>query len=75
MTWNIRLVEMSDENYPDEPYIEMREVFYDAMGKPLGHTAATVGGSDHSEIAQYIEWMQEALKKPVLKDEYFKGQF
>jgi hypothetical protein len=65
MTWNLRLVDMTET--PDEPYIEIREVFYDQVGKPLGHTRATMGGEDQKEIKTYLEWALEALDKPVLK--------
>ena len=53
--WNLRLVHMVDESYPDEPYLEMREVFYDAMGKPMGHTTATVGSETVDGVKQYVE--------------------
>jgi len=67
MTWNLRLVEMTDPEYPDDEYIEMREVFYDSMGKPLGHTTATMGGADRDEIKQYLKWALEALDRPIVK--------
>lgn len=67
MTWNLRLVELTDPEYPDDEYIEIREVFYDAMGKPLGHTAATMGGADREEIRQYLKWAMEALDRPLVK--------
>jgi hypothetical protein len=65
MTWNLRLVNMTE--IPDEPYIEIREVFYDQVGKPLGHTVATMSGEDKDEIRTYLQWALEALDKPVLK--------
>lgn len=68
MTWNLRLVNLTES--PDEPYIEVREVFYDQLGKPLGHTTATMGGETKEEIKTYLEWALESLDKPVLK---FKG--
>jgi hypothetical protein len=67
MTWNLRLVELTDPEYPDDEYIEIREVFYDSMGKPLGHTAATMGGADRDEIKQYLKWALEALDRPLVK--------
>jgi hypothetical protein len=67
MTWNLRLVELTDPEYPDDEYIEIREVFYDSMGKPLGHTAATMGGADREEIKQYLKWALEALDRPLVK--------
>lgn len=67
MTWNLRLVDLTDPEYPDDEYIEIREVFYDSMGKPLGHTAATMGGADRDEIKQYLKWALEALDRPLVK--------
>ena len=66
MTWNLRLVQMSNEEFPDDPYIEIREVFYDQLGKPLGHTTATAGGENAEEIRQYLTWALEALDKSIL---------
>jgi hypothetical protein len=66
MTWNLRLVKMESEEYPDEKYIEIREVYYDQIGKPLGHSAATMGGENKDEIEQYLVWAVEALNKPIL---------
>ncbi len=65
MTWNLRLVDMTETI--DEPYIELREVFYDQVGKPLGHTTATIGGENLKEIKIYLEWALQALEKPILK--------
>lgn len=64
MTWNLRLVNMSN-SYED--YFEIREVFYDTMGKPIGHSNAAIGGEDRLEVDRYIEMAKEALDKPILK--------
>ena len=64
MTWNLRLVNMSN---PYEDYFEIREVYYDNMGKPIGHSSASVGGEDRLEVDRYIEMCKEALDKPILK--------
>ena len=66
MTWNLRLVNMTDPEYPNEEYIEIREVFYDQIGKPLGHSTATMGGADKDEIEQYLVWAMEALNKNII---------
>ena len=66
MTWNLRLVEMVAEGCQDERYIEIREVFYDQLGKPLGHTQATSGGGNIEDIRIYLTWALEALDKPIL---------
>ena len=66
MTWNLRLVNMTDPEYPDDHYVEIREVFYDTLGKPLGHTTATMSGDSKEEVATYLQWSLEALDKPAL---------
>jgi hypothetical protein len=57
---------MSNDECLDDLYIEIREVFYDQLGKPLGHTRATSGGENIEEIKRYLTWSLEALDKPVL---------
>lgn len=72
--WNYRLVHMMDED--DEPYMEVREVYYDRKGKPAGHCRATVGGDTVEEITQMLGWIREdALSNPVLRKEDFTGSF
>ena len=66
MTWNLRLVQMSNDECLDDLYIEVREVYYDQLGKPLGHCRATSGGENVEEVRQYLMWSLEALDKPVL---------
>ena len=46
MTWNLRLVNMGG----DDPWVELREVFYDHKGNLLGHTTATISGENMDEI-------------------------
>jgi hypothetical protein len=62
MTWNLRLVNMGG----DEPWVELREVFYDHVGKPIGHTPALVSGENIDEIKTYLIRAVEALDKPIL---------
>jgi hypothetical protein len=52
---------------PYEDYFEIREVFYDTMGKPIGHSKAAIGGEDRLEVDRYIELAKLALDKPILK--------
>ena len=66
MTWNLRLVEMVGGECQDEQYIEIREVYYDQLGNPMGHCQATSSGENIEEIRQYLTWSLEALDKPVL---------
>jgi hypothetical protein len=57
---------MSNAEYPDDPYVEIREVYYDQIGKPLGHCTATVSGENVEEVRQYLTWALEALNKSIL---------
>jgi hypothetical protein len=57
---------MVEEDCADDLYIEIREVYYDQMGKPMGHCRATAGGENIEEVRQYLTWALEALDKPVL---------
>jgi hypothetical protein len=57
---------MSNDECLDDFYMEIREVYYDQLGKPLGHCRATSGGENVEEIKQYLTWALEALDKPVL---------
>jgi hypothetical protein len=57
---------MVAEDCQDGRYIEIREVFYDQLGKPLGHGRATSGGETVKEVRQYLTWALEALDKPIL---------
>jgi hypothetical protein len=50
-----------------EDYFEIREVFYDTMGKPIGHSKAAIGGEDRLEVDRYIELAKLALDKPIIK--------
>ena len=71
MTWNLRFVMIAAD--PD-PYMELREVFYDENGLPMGHARASVGGESMEDITQYLDWALEATIRPVLRDEDFDYQ-
>ena len=66
MTWNLRLVRMFDE-FEQEKYIEIREVYYDEEGEPYGHCEAAMCGENVEDLKTYVEWSLEAFKKPILE--------
>jgi hypothetical protein len=57
---------MSNDECLDDFYIEIREVYYDQLGKPMGHCRATSGGENVEEVRRYLTRALEALDKPVL---------
>lgn len=72
MTWNLRLVMMVGAH--EEPYMELREVFYDDQGVPVGHSRATVGGETLDEVQEYLERVRGGIMKPILRQEDFVGK-
>ena len=63
MTWNIRLVKSNTEF---GEYYELREVYYNEMGKPCGHIKLHAFGDSRRDLLKYIELIQEATTLPAL---------
>jgi hypothetical protein len=61
--WNYRVIK---EKENDEEWLEVREVYYDQLGKPMGHCTATVGGETLGELETILEMMRKSLEKPIL---------
>jgi hypothetical protein len=72
--WNFRLVDLSDEN-GDEPYIELREVFYDDEGVPIAHGKPAIGSESVESMREVMRWQALALDKPVMQKSEFIGSF
>lgn len=63
MTWNIRLVQSTTEF---GEYYELREVYYNEVGQPCGHTPIHANGESRQELTDYIAKMQKAMTLPTL---------
>lgn len=74
MHWNYRVVFMEDDRWGDQ-WTELREVFYNEKGEPVGHSATTVMGDDLDEVVECLRLMGEATDKPVLRAGDFVGKF
>lgn len=74
MHWNYRVVFMEDDKWGDQ-WHEVREVFYNEKGEPVGHSGTTVMGDDVNEILRCLKMMTLASDRPVLKREDFVGEF
>jgi hypothetical protein len=68
--WNYRIVNATTENGSDDWYA-LREVFYDDLGKPIGHSAPCVGSEDMDSLRMVWQMMQEAMENPPLQEEDF----
>ena len=64
--WNYRVIKTKDDETQEE-YLEIREVYYDQLGKPMGHCSATVGGETLGELETVLQMMSSALGKAVIK--------
>jgi hypothetical protein len=63
--WNYRVVKTTDEVTKEE-YLEIKEVYYDAVGTPMGYCDSDVSGESLQEIRSTLELMMSALDKPML---------
>jgi hypothetical protein len=65
MTWNYRVVRVEEEGY--DRY-QLYEVYYDDDGKLEGMTENSMHpyGESVEELQNDLEYMMEALRKPVL---------
>jgi hypothetical protein len=66
MYWNNRLVRIVDDNFPDEVYIEVQEVYYNSKDEPCGYCDPCLGGDSVEEAKAVYARIAEAFTKPVL---------
>jgi hypothetical protein len=73
MSWNYRVVRFKGENLVTDTgeYYEIKEVFYDTSGKPVGYSDATCGSETYDGLFKVMGMMQSAHAKPVLNEEEF----
>ena len=67
--WNYRVIKTQPKGRPlYEATCSIHEVYYDDDGKIYGWTAdpTDVYGESLHELKEGLEWMLEALEKPVL---------
>lgn len=70
-SWNHRVVDMTAENDGD-PLFELREVYYNREGVPVGHGGPSVMSETMEGLTTVVDRMREALAQPVLTPEDFK---
>ena len=73
MTWNYRVVRFEDVVGDDEWY-EIKEVFYDTTGKPVGYSDAVCGSDTYDGLFKCMGMMQSAHAKPVLDEAEFHSK-
>ena len=70
MTWNYRVVRFT-EVVGDEEFYEIKEVFYDTSGKPVGYSDAVCGADTYEGLFKCMSMMQSAHAKPVIDEAEF----
>lgn len=70
MSWNYRIVKFDGVTEEGE-YYEIKEVFYDTDGKPVGYSDATCGSDTYDGLFKVMGLMQSAHAKPVLDEAEF----
>lgn len=68
MSWNYRVVHFENDIGEDGNYYEIKEVFYDVGGKPVGYSDAVCGSDTYEGLFKCMSMMQSAHAKPVLKE-------
>lgn len=72
MSWNYRVVHFKHPEFEEDDYYEIKEVFYDTGGKPVGYSDAVCGADTYDGLFKVMGLMQSAHAKPVLnEDEFF----
>jgi len=70
--WNYRVVEVQEE---DCVSLEICEVYYDATGLPMGYCRTTINEESLADLKSTLEYIEIALKKPILKKADFVGGY
>ena len=74
MSWNYRVVRFNAEGQTDTyEYYEIKEVFYDYSGKPVGYSDAVCGSDTSEGLFKCMSMMQSAHAKPVLDESEIGG--
>lgn len=72
MYWNYRRVDIAPPD-AEEPWLEIREVYYDDNHIPTGHCSTATGGEDEQTLLETYKLMAEAFDFPILNLNDFKG--
>jgi hypothetical protein len=70
MSWNYRILRFKTEDETGE-YYEIKEVFYNTVGKPVGYSDATCGSDTYDGLFKVMGLMQAAHAKPVIDESDF----
>jgi len=73
MTWNYRVMDLTDHSPDGELLYGIVEAYYDKQGNPEGYTDPLVLGDSLQELVETLELMHKAVDKPILNPKDFLG--
>ena len=72
MTWNYRVVKFNGgEGEFDEPYFEIKEVYYNRDGSLAGYCDAPVSGNTFEEVVEVLSQMKSDMHRAIIDEEEF----
>jgi hypothetical protein len=69
MSWNYRVVKF--DGAFDEPYYEVKEVYYNRDGSLMGYCDATVASDTFEGIIEVLEQMKADAHRIIIDEEEF----
>jgi len=70
VSWNYRVMELDDVD--EGKYYELKEVYYNRDGTPMGFCDAVVGSGSIEELIKVLDMMKEDAHKAIIRPEDFK---
>ena len=71
MSWNYRVMELDDID--EGKYYEIKEVYYNRDGSPMGYCDAVVSGESIGELIKVLDMMKTDVHKQVMKISDFEN--
>jgi hypothetical protein len=70
MSWNYRVVKFNGDEF-DEPYYEIKEVYYNRDGSLMGYCDATVVSETFEGIIEVLDQMKADAHRIIIDEEEF----
>lgn len=71
MTWNYRILDLTEQAGNGELLYGIVEVYYDAQGRPNVYSDPLIIGDSLNDLHQDLLYMFEAIQKPTLNPKDF----
>jgi len=71
MTWNYRVIDLTEQAVDGELLYGIVEVYYDEQGNPEGYTDPFILGDSLQELEESLQMMFKSIQKPTLNPKDF----